>query len=103
MNILSNINGFEWDRGNIRKSHEKHGVTYIECEEMFFNIPILVNIDEPLSITEPRYYVLGKTNRRRMLFLVFTVRKNKIRVISARDISRKEKRIYEEAGKNAEI
>ncbi len=103
MNILSTINGFEWDEGNITKNWESHGVTHIECEEVFFNVPLVINVDEPHSIAETRYYVLGKTNSRRLLFLVFTIRNDKIRVISARDMNRKERKIYEQTEKHAEI
>ena len=103
MNILSIINGFEWDEGNITKNWERHGVTHIECEEVFFNVPLVVNRDEPHSIKESRYYVLGKTNGGRLLFLVFTIRNEKIRVISARDMNRKERKIYEQTEKHTEI
>ena len=103
MNILSTINGFEWDEGNITKNWESHGVTHSECEEVFFNVPLVVNIDEPHSIKESRYYVLGKTSSGRPLFLVFTIRNDKIRIISARDMNRKERKIYEQTEKHAEI
>ena len=103
MNILSTINGFEWDEGNITKNWESHGVTHIECEEVFFNIPLVMNVDEPHSIKESRYYALGKTSSGRPLFLVFTIRNEKIRVISARDMNRKERKIYEQTEKHAEI
>lgn len=103
MDILSNINGFEWDKGNIAKNWERHGVTHLECEEVFFNNPLMVKNDVTHSTTELRHYVLGKTNGHRLLFLVFTIRNNKIRVISARDMSKKERKIYEQAEKDTEI
>ena len=103
MDILSNLKGFDWDEGNITKNWEKHHVTHIECEEVFFNDPLVVIKDEPHSITEPRYYVLGKTNSHRLLFLVFTTRGSKIRVISARDMNKKERKIYEQTEKDTEI
>ncbi|HHT9116663.1 MAG: hypothetical protein A3K50_09880 [Planctomycetes bacterium RIFOXYD12_FULL_42_12] len=103
MDILSNLKGFDWDEGNITKNWEKHDVAHIECEEVFFNDPLVVKKDEPHSIAEPRYYVLGKTNGRRLLFLVFTVRNNKIRVISARDMNKKERKLYEQTEKDTEI
>jgi|SRR3989304_3231979 uncharacterized DUF497 family protein len=103
MDILSNLTGFEWDEGNITKNWEKHDVTHIECEEVFFNNPLVVKKDEPHSIAEPRYYVLGKTNSRRLLFLVFTARGNKIRIISARDMNKKERKTYEQAEKDTEV
>jgi uncharacterized DUF497 family protein len=94
---LDSLDGFEWDEGNRTKNWEKHQVSASECEEVFFNIPLLLFDDDAHSQQEPRFYVLGKTNRERLLFLSFTVRGAKIRVISARPMSRKERRIYAEA------
>ncbi len=99
--ILINIEGFDWDKGNILKNWEKHNVSHIECEEVFLNIPLLVKNDMAHSATEERYYVLGKTDSGRLLFIVFTIRKNKIRIISARDMHRKERKVYEESEKNS--
>ena len=96
MDILFQLEGFEWDQSNIEKNWEKHRVSYLECEEVFFNQPLLVQEDEIHSKFEPRYYVLGRTNDGRHLFIVFTIRRNKIRVISARNMSRRERRIYRE-------
>jgi hypothetical protein len=96
MDILFQVEGFEWDQGNIEKNWENHRVSYLECEEVFFNQPLLVQEDEIHSKFEPRYYVLGGTNDGRHLFIVFTIRRNKIRVISARNMSRRERRIYRE-------
>lgn len=99
MEILSGLEGFDWDEGNIGKNWERHRVSHIECEEVFFNAPLIVNEDEPHSEREDRYYVLGKTDSGRLLFVVFTRRGNKIRIISARDMNRKERKVYEEATK----
>jgi len=96
MDILFQVEGFEWDQSNIEKNWEKHRVSYLECEEVFFNQPLLVREDEIHSKFEPRYYVLGRSNDGRHLFIVFTIRRNKIRVISARNMSRRERRIYHE-------
>ena len=93
MDIYS-VTGFEWDEGNIDKNWINHQVSNSECEEIFFNLPLLLSDDEKHSQYEKRYYVLGQTNARRWLFIVFTIRENKIRVISARDVNRKEERIY---------
>ncbi|MBF8276776.1 MAG: hypothetical protein HW390_1849 [Candidatus Brocadiaceae bacterium] len=103
MDILSNISGFEWDKGNITKNWERHGVAHTECEEVFFNNPLIVKNDVTHSITEVCYYVLGKSNSHRRLFLVFTVRNTKIRVISARDMSKEERKIYAKAEKDTEF
>ena len=88
--------GFDWDEGNKQKNWEKHEVDYTECEEVFFNKPLLIDHDTNHSFQEQRYYVLGRTDIERTLFLVFTARNNKIRVISARDQSKKERKIYEQ-------
>ncbi len=93
---LFHVEGFDWDKGNIEKNWERHRVTHIECEEVFFNRPLVVREDKLHSMAESRYYVLGKTDDERLLFVVFTIRENKIRVISARDMNRRERRLYEE-------
>ena len=101
--ILALAEGFEWDEGNIRKNWERHRVSYIECEEIFFNSPIVFNKDEPHSASEDRYFVLGKTDADRLLFVVFTVRDRKIRVISARDMNRKERKVYEQTQEDTQV
>ena len=101
MRDFSYLEGFDWDEGNINKNWTKHQVSNLEREEMFFNQPFLVYSDEKRSKKEARSYALGQTNLRRLLFLVFTRRNKKIRIVSARDMSRKEKQIYEKAKKNS--
>lgn len=85
---LSSIDKFEWDDGNRTKNWVRHQVSTTECEEVFFNLPLLLADDAQHSQIERRYYVLGQTNGGRQLFIAFTVRINKIRVVSARDMSR---------------
>ncbi len=87
--------GFEWNDGNRDKNWEKHSVTDFECEEVFFNQPIVIRHDPKHSRREARYYALGRTDQARLLFVAFTVRRSLIRVISAREMTRKERRIYE--------
>jgi uncharacterized DUF497 family protein len=94
MKIFSQVKGFEWDQGNVSKNWEKHKVTHLECEEIFFNEPLIVQQDKTHLTSEERYFALGKTDRGRVLFVVFTIRGDKIRVISARDASKKERRYY---------
>jgi uncharacterized protein len=94
---LENITGFEWDDGNRQKNWEKHQVSSSECEEVFFNLPLLLQNDPRHSQSEPWFYVLGQTNVGRLMFIAFTIRNDKIRVISARDMSEKERVIYEKA------
>ncbi len=86
--------GFEWDAGNSEKNWLSHQVTKSESEQIFFNQPLFIGDDEKHSKIEVRYYALGKTDDERKLFIVFTIRKNFIRVISARDMSKKEKKVY---------
>lgn len=94
--ILKEYEGFDWDKGNINKNYEKHKVRDIECEEVYFNLPLIIADDQKHSIKEPRYYVLGRTEANRYLFISFTIRKKSIRVISARDMNKKERKIYEQ-------
>ncbi|MEW5692484.1 MAG: BrnT family toxin [Candidatus Hydrogenedentota bacterium] len=96
MEIIGNFIGFDWDKGNRNKNWINHKVSDTECEEVFFNIPLISEVDKKHSIKEERHYVLGKSNSGRLLFVVFTPRKNKIRIISARDMNRKERKDYYE-------
>ena len=95
---LDLVEGFEWDEGNARKSADKHGVSQAEAEQVFFNAPLLVVNDERHSDAELRLHALGRTDAHRLLHLTFTLRAEGrlIRVISARDMSRKERAIYEQ-------
>jgi uncharacterized DUF497 family protein len=94
---LSRSKGFEWDAGNSEKIWIKHRVASVECEEVFFNRPLVVADDVKHSEQEQRYYALGQTGARRRLFIVFTIRGDLVRVISARPMSRRERRIYDRA------
>jgi uncharacterized DUF497 family protein len=91
---------FEWNKGNDKKNYLKHGVANSECEEVFFDNNKIILKDKLHSIDEDRYIIFGKTKQKRILFIVFTLRKEKIRVISARDINKKEIKLYEKAVKN---
>jgi uncharacterized DUF497 family protein len=95
---LAKITGFDWDEGNARKN-EKHGVSTAEAEQVFFNAPLLVLEDSKHSTMEPRFHALGKTDTKRLLHITFTLRDaaEKIRVISARAMHRKERTNYEKA------
>ena len=97
------LNGFEWDQGNARKSETKHDVTRSESEQMFFYQPILVLEDSKHSQAESRYHALGITDSGRELHVTFTLRSTGtlIRVISARDMHKKERTVYEQAKKDA--
>lgn len=86
---------FDWDKGNIDKNFFTHGVTNKEVEAVFTNEPLLVFPDVRHSAQEERLEALGKTDEGRRLFVVFTIRKKKVRIISARDMNRKEEAMYE--------
>lgn len=85
---------FEWDKGNLHKNYRKHQVTNIECEEAFFDKNKKMYNDVFHSGIESRFLLLGKTKKDRLLFIVFTMRANTIRVISARDTNKKEYKLY---------
>jgi hypothetical protein len=95
MNQLADCVGFDWDEGNLLKNWEKHGVSAFECEQVFFNRPLIAAPDEMHSSTEPRFYALGQTDAYRLLFIAFTIRGRLIRVISARDMNRRERKAFE--------
>ena len=86
---------FEWDKGNINKNLEKHKVTNLEAEEIFRNKPLIIFVDESHSLVERRFVAHGITSKKRNLTIIFTLRKQKIRVISARNQNKKERKIYE--------
>ena len=92
------IVGFDWDAGNARKSATKHGVSQAEAEQIFFNEPLLMLAELRHSQAEPRLHALGRTDDDRLLHITLTLRtdETKIRVISARDMSRKERVAYEQ-------
>lgn len=95
----SEISGFDWDDGNSRKSSEKHCVIQSEAEQIFFNQPLLLLEDVAHSQEEARFHALGVTDDKRLLHVTFTLRAKGtlIRVISARDMHRKERNVYEQS------
>ena len=97
------VTGFDWDQGNSRKNAEKHSVNQSEAEEIFFNEPLLVLEDSKHSQAEARFHALGETDDERLLHITFTLRQNGtlIRVISARNMHRKERAGYEQTKKDA--
>ncbi|MGA7341085.1 MAG: BrnT family toxin [Terracidiphilus sp.] len=92
---LADCTGFDWDQANAAKNWERHHVTPEETEDVFFHDPFVLRSDPAHSRHEKRYWALGKTERERRLFVVFTIRKKLIRVVSARDMSRREIEEYE--------
>lgn len=95
MKILPKPITFEWDAGNIDKNLIKHGVTNKESEEIFGSQPLTIFKDIKHLQKEQRFVAYGATNKDRKLVVVFTLRRQKIRIISARDQNKKERRVYE--------
>ncbi len=94
---LSQCRGFQWDKGNAEKNWVQHRVSQGEAEQVFFNRPLVVVEGEQRTEFTRRYYALGHTDAHRLLFIVFTIRDDLIRVISARPMSQRERRVYEHA------
>ena len=93
--ILKEVTGFEWDVGNKNKNLIKHNTTNEECEEIFFDQKKIIMKDVAHSENEERYTLIGQTKQKRLLHIIFTIRRNKIRIISARDLNKKHYRLYE--------
>lgn len=89
--------GFPWDQGNLDKNLVKHKVENWECEQIFFNAPLLVLEDQHHSRAEKRWAAFGRTDAGRLLVVIFTRRGDLLRVISARDLNKKEREFYEES------
>lgn len=95
MELIAVCEGFAWDEANVLRNWESHGVTASECEQVFFNIPLLVHDSLAHGGDEERFLVLGRSDANRKPFLVITIRGKRIRIISARDMTPKERGIYE--------
>jgi len=96
--VFDNFVGFQWDQGNIDKNLIKHNVENWESEQVFFNKPLLVLDNPKHSIPEKRWAAFGRTDADRFLVVIFTRRGSLIRVISARDMNKKERKFYDEKG-----
>jgi uncharacterized DUF497 family protein len=95
--LLDQITGFDWDEANAPKLLARHRVTTGEVEQAFFHVPLLLALDLKHSANEPRYLALGRTTDARLLHIVFTVRGDRVRPISAREMNRKERSKYAQA------
>jgi uncharacterized DUF497 family protein len=96
---LAACTGFDWDEDTIEKNWRRHRVAFWECEQVFFNQPLVIQRDPEHSMQEKRYFALGQTNAERWLFVAFTLRRKLIRVISARAMTRKERTVYQRHAK----
>lgn len=92
--FLAGLEGFEWDAGNSEKNWRHHEVRQTEAEQVLLNRPLVFAPDVEHSRAEPRYFTLGRTDSGRELAIVFTTRGKRVRVISARPMSRAERRSY---------
>jgi hypothetical protein len=97
LEFFPGVLGFQWDSANSEKNWQQHDVTQAECEQVFFNRPLLVGGDPKHSAAELRYFALGRTDLGRGLTIVFTVRGSLLRAVSARPMSRRERRVYAQA------
>ena len=95
MKLLPRVVEFDWDQGNFHKNLIKHAVTNKESEEVFKNEPNFILKDEKHSLDESRYMIWGFTDSSRKLAVFFTIRQSKVRIISARDMHKKERKKYE--------
>lgn len=102
MNIIPEPLEFEWDEGNINKN-KKHGINNDEAEQVFNNEPFISEDLKHSNVNEKRYQCLGQTDKKAKLFISFTVRRTKIRVISVRTMSRKERKVYEKIKTNTRV
>ncbi len=103
MRRLPGLLEFEWDQGNFDKSYEKHGITQKEAEEIFISERLYVKRDIKHSQKEERFIALGDSSEGLKLFVIFTIRKDKIRIISARRMHQKEVEKYEKAKKDSTL
>lgn len=92
---LAGCTGFDWDEANVTKNWERHRVTPEEAEDIFFHDPFVLRSDLEHSTREKRYFALGQTGKGRRLFAAFTVRRKLIRIVSVRDMSRREIEEYQ--------
>ena len=101
---VDSVISFQWDEGNSDKNWLKHGVTQLECEQAFFNLPFLVFDDQRHSQNEERFYALGRTDEGKGLFIVFTYRdQSYVRVISARKMTKTERDYYNSGEKRSSL
>jgi uncharacterized DUF497 family protein len=87
--------GFQWDDANSSKNWSRHQVSQTEAEQVFLNRPVVVTDARPGI--EARWFAFGRTDGNRLLAVVFTIRGPVLRVISARPMSRPERKSYDQA------
>ena len=100
--FLAGLEGFEWDVGNSDKNWRNHQVRQAETEQVLLNRPVVFAANLTHSRSEARFFTLGRTDSGRHLAIVFTTRGKRIRVISARPMSRAERRVYGQVEANSQ-
>jgi uncharacterized DUF497 family protein len=93
--FFQEVEGFQWDDANSSKNWIRHEVDQTEAEQVFLNRPIVLT--DARSGTEVRWFAFGRTDAHRLLTVVFTIRARLLRVISARPMSRPERKRYDQA------
>ena len=101
--FLAGVEGFEWDAGNADNNWQRHSVRQVEAEQALLSRPLILTVDVKHSLQEPRFLALGQTVAARQLAVVFTVRGNRVRVISARAMSQTERQVYAQAQARSEV
>jgi hypothetical protein len=96
MKVIKEPLSFDWDDGNINKNFERHLITTNMAEEPFKDRYLLTFPDPSHSKKEARYNLIGKTKDEDLLFITYTIRATKIRIISARVADKKERKFYEQ-------
>lgn len=86
---------FEWDSGNTLKNFKKHGIENDESESVFLDKNSVLAEDLKHSEREERFQLFGRSNKNRLLTVIFAIRKYHVRIISARQMNTKERRFYE--------
>ena len=94
---------FDWDEGNLHKSYKKHGISPNQAEQVFTDTSLIILQNVKHSQKEERFTAIGKTDDQRILFIVYTIRRNKVRIISARPAAKSERRLYEKIKKNTAL
>jgi len=101
MRVLPQALSFQWDDGNINKNRSKHGIENEEAESAFLDGGKVLLKDVIHSAKEERFILLATSQRKRLLFVVLTVRKGEIRIISVRIVNKKERTLYEKRTQTA--
>ena len=92
---------FEWDTNKNRKNIKIHGISFDEASTVFKDTLSLTIYDPLHSDEEDRQIIIGNACKNRLLVIVHTERKGKIRIISARKTTKKERKQYEENAKRS--